>query len=81
MPKPLADGLLLMTAATLACKCFSQFWALAARMMASILEPSPEMRITMFFMRDALSIGVCPHLWRYGQEKEHGRAKNGQLLG
>jgi hypothetical protein len=52
-----------------------------ARMMASILEPSPEMRITMFFMRGGLSIGVCPHLWSYRQEKEHGRAKNGRLLG
>jgi hypothetical protein len=50
-------------------------------MMASILEPSPEMRITIFFMRDGLSIGVCPSLKTSGKEKEHGRAKNGQLLG
>jgi hypothetical protein len=50
-------------------------------MMASILEPAPEMRITMFFMQGGLSIGVCPRLWTIGQEKEHGRAKNGQLLG
>jgi hypothetical protein len=70
-----------MTPATFESKCFSQFWALEARMMASILEPSPEMRITMFFMRGGLSIGVCPHLWSYRQEKEHGRAKNGRLLG
>jgi hypothetical protein len=70
-----------MTAATLACKFFSQFWALAARMMASMLEPSPEMRITMFFMRVGLSIGVCPLLQVLGREKEHGRAKNVQLLG
>ena len=35
----------------------------------------------MFFMRVGLSIGVCPRLQVLGREKEHGRAKNAQLLG
>ena len=48
--KPLVSALWLMTALTYALNCLAQFWACAVRTMAAMLEPPPEIKMTMFFI-------------------------------